>query len=346
MKQILLFAILAFTVNAIAQIPTVKAVGGSGTNINWAEEKKKADAEPGFFYNDCAQGVTAVSASSVLAPQGKKNYDIKNLTDDDPTTAWVEGKTDYGTGEYFEIKSPWVNVIYNGYQSTPETWKNNSRVKKFKVYKNGKPYCFLELTDEMGAQHFELPNAENNDMNVPSVFKFEIMDVYKGAKWQDVAISHIDWVLCCFSQNTGILGQTGALPVQSLNNKQIIYTLDIENAKLNTATVQKITHQTHLRLLKIVTTGKQIEVTPDHPLYIKGYGFISLNKYLQISKQNDFTALVGKTEVLTWNAETNKPEFEIINKIEITDGVFDTYTILKLDKGEVFIANGFVTRLY
>jgi len=135
---IILVSILSlFSSKAISQIPTIKAVGGGGTNVDWLEEKKNTDPEgPGYFYNDCAQGVDPIKASSTLAPQGKNNYSVKNLSDDSPMTAWVEGKSDYGIGEWFEIKAINVNVIYNGYQSSPISWINNSRVKKFKVYKN------------------------------------------------------------------------------------------------------------------------------------------------------------------------------------------------------------------
>ena len=69
-------------------------------------------------------GGIPTKASSTLKGQGSKNYSIKNLIDDNPMTAWVEGVTGYGIGEWFEIKGK-ANIIYNGYQSSPTNWKNN-----------------------------------------------------------------------------------------------------------------------------------------------------------------------------------------------------------------------------
>ncbi len=160
------FILLLFSANAQqdSSLPTVRAIGGEGTNVNWPaikiEEEKDRDG-PGFFYRDCSQGVEVVRASSTLAGQGTKSYGIKNVSDQNPMSAWVEVKSDYGIGESFEVKSPGVNVMYNGYQSSPANWKNNYRVKKFKVYKDNKPVCYLILTDEMGAQRFELPTIKD-----------------------------------------------------------------------------------------------------------------------------------------------------------------------------------------
>ena len=157
---------------SFSQIPTINAVCGEGKNIDWPsikiEEEKDTDG-PGFFYMDCDQGVNPLKASSTLANQGKNNYDIKNINDNNPMTAWVEGKADYGIGEFFEIKAAGINTIYNGYQSSPKSWIENSRVKKFKVYKNNVAICYLELTDEMGRQSFELPGHNNYNIE-----KFDI----------------------------------------------------------------------------------------------------------------------------------------------------------------------------
>lgn len=142
------------------KIPTIRSKGGDGRNVDWVSIKKKFEKEYGsdeenfYFSGDCSQGVKIVSASSTLSSQKSKSYSASNLSDNSPLTAWVEGKSDYGIGEWFKIKSAGVNVIYNGYQSSPANWLKNSRVKKFKVYKNDTPLCFLELTDEMGAQRF------------------------------------------------------------------------------------------------------------------------------------------------------------------------------------------------
>ena len=68
MKLSILLLSLTLSYNAICQLPTIKSWGGSAT-VNWAEEKKEADADssgPGFFYHDCAQGVTVIGASQPI----------------------------------------------------------------------------------------------------------------------------------------------------------------------------------------------------------------------------------------------------------------------------------------
>ena len=59
-----------------AQLPVIYSIGGEGTAIDWAEIKRTDEADedgPGFFYQDCAQGLWSIDASSTLATQGNKN---------------------------------------------------------------------------------------------------------------------------------------------------------------------------------------------------------------------------------------------------------------------------------
>ena len=223
MRNLFLALSILTSLNVFSQnIQTIYARGGDGRNVNWPaikiEEEKDKDG-PGFFYMGCSQGCTPLRASSTLPGQGAKSYSVSHLNDQNPMTAWVEGKSDYGIGEYFEIKAVDLNTIYNGYQSSPTNWLNNSRVKKFKVYKNNQPICYLVLTDEMGNQRFDLPVNKDYDWDHLSTFRFEIMEVYPGNKWPDVAISEMDLALCCFSTNTTIYSMNGQVSYAELGNK-------------------------------------------------------------------------------------------------------------------------------
>jgi hypothetical protein len=329
------------------EIPIITAIGGQGTSVDWETIAKNTDPNgPDFFEGDCKQSITPLRASSTLAAQGKNKYDSKNVADYDPRTAWVEGNSDFGIGEYFEIEAPNINTIYNGYQSSPTAWKNNSRVKRFKVSQDNKPVCLLDLTDEMGAQLFELPRSENEDASKTHTFKFEIVDVYKGLKYSDVAISEIEWVLCCMSANTIIISDTNQNNIATTEKGNIISGIDIHSGAIAQSEVLKIAKQKHLTLLKISSHSKQIEVTINHPLYIKGHGFISIERYMHVKNLANYQNIVNTAEVLTRNAETGKLEYEKINSIEVLHGVFETYSILKLSKGDTYSANGFVTRTY
>ena len=145
----------------------------------------------------CGPGISTVKASSTLPNQGKNNYEAKCAHDFDARTAWVEGKSDNGEGEFLEYKFPLsddlgVNelIIINGYRKTKKAWENNSRVKELKMYLNGKLYAKIELIDTLKIQSVKFPVIMfNKDRD--TILKFEILSVYKGKKYKDTAITEL-----------------------------------------------------------------------------------------------------------------------------------------------------------
>lgn len=149
----------------------------------------------------CAMGWTLTSTSE-LKSNGKINYTAKNMDDGSPHTAWAEGVNGYGIGERIiatmnndtTIKniSCWGMRIANGYQKNTKTWKDNSRIKKLKVWHNSKPVLIINLQDKMGVQ---LARWDENliKLNGGDLLSFEIMEVYKGDKYADTVVS--DFVL-------------------------------------------------------------------------------------------------------------------------------------------------------
>lgn len=333
---------------ADAELPTVVAKGGEGVHIDWLPVKIKEDNEdgPGFFYRDCAQGVDPVAVSSTLPPQGNSQYDIGRINDDDPMTAWVEGSPGDGVGEWFEFKAVGVNSIHNGYQASPQTWKNNARIKTFKVYKDNVPLCYLELTDEMGEQRFELPGVAWGDYDSPYTFRFEIVAVYPGDRWTDAAVSEIDIVGCCLGPDTRIATPSGrTLAVFRIAAGQTRVTVpDIASAGMTDTLVLKTARQIHLSLLKISTPSKQIEVTRNHPLYVKGHGFICMDRLLPALGCENYTDLIGRVELMTFNPDAKTLAYEPLTGIRLIKGEFTTYTLRELEHGTTFVANGFVSR--
>jgi len=126
------------------------------------------------------------SCSSELNPgnpfEGKPGpYGVRNLFDNNPATAWVEGVKGYGSGEYFFLDMgytlPKKLAIRNGYQKSESVFKKNSRVKSAKitpfvafhisgeVTEIGKGYkakqagngSVVALRDAMGIQEVALP---------------------------------------------------------------------------------------------------------------------------------------------------------------------------------------------
>lgn len=141
------------------------------------------------------------SVSSTLKPEGKANYEAKNLFDNLRNTAWVEGAKGQGIGEYIELSVPkksnaeakdeTIIDVFNGYSQNPATYKKNSRVKKFKLYVNGQAIAILDLQDTPNRQTFDIEKLAI-PKNVDLTYKFEILDVYKGDKYEDTAITELN----------------------------------------------------------------------------------------------------------------------------------------------------------
>lgn len=182
---------------AKTDLPIIKASSTSSEKYkDWGSmpaESEDGPTDGWTWWSMMCEGISGqLKASSVLAPQGKKNYDAMNLSDDDPTTAWVEGSADYGVGEFLEysdyiLSGDGTIYILNGYQASKTSWEDNSRVKKLEISYNGKSVCLVELLDQMGVQTFRLPQ----ELTSGGVLRLTIADVYPGLKWKDTAISGV-----------------------------------------------------------------------------------------------------------------------------------------------------------
>ena len=188
-------------------LPVVKAKASGDKYVDWGTKPVESEDGPADTWtmpHMMCQGPPflegQIKASSTLAAQGKNNYSVNNVCDDDPTSAWVEGQPDYGLGEFLELK--WIPMsdgeisILNGYQSSKSVWENNSRVKKMKVSLGGKEVGMIELADVMGVQKFKIPGLvtstkKGHEYNVDGPIRFTIAEVYPGLKYKDTAISGI-----------------------------------------------------------------------------------------------------------------------------------------------------------
>ena len=160
-----------------------------------------------------------VSATSELV-EGKTTYFAKNLNDKDYTTAWVEAANDFGSGEkiHFELnqninKDQWFGIsithlyLLNGFRKTEKTYYENNRIKKLRLWINGKdgeksyditlpdrPY--KAINDYNIAYEADLLNdyidlgRRQAFYNVTS-FDIEILEVYPGTKYNDTCISEV-----------------------------------------------------------------------------------------------------------------------------------------------------------
>ena len=148
------------------------------------------------------------TATSVLASNNVSTYQVESLHDLDLNTAWVEGNRNYGIGHSFSFtlssEEPFnfnnfngLIEVFNGYCKSKSIWKANSRVKRLKMYYEDIPVCIVELADTWQYQSFDIRKFfvghQSSDapfqLSSGSSLKFEIVEVYPGEKYKDVAIS-------------------------------------------------------------------------------------------------------------------------------------------------------------
>lgn len=283
MKYLLATSILLISFTNIKSqglsLPIVYAEGGKGKNVVYKKPtKQELEEMVGFVWGPCSNCIAMndcnIHASSNLPTQGAVNYSAKNLQDDDPTTAWVEGDSEYGIGEYIESKNVKILTYLsfcNGYQKSPKSFIENSRVKSFRVSENGIDRCIIRLKDEMGVQSVstEKLGLKFNSSDKPiKTIRFTIMEVYPGTKFKDVAISELFNGGCCVSGQSKIgltNGQEKEIGDIKINDS--IKLID-RNNNIIYAAATEIGSVMHSDILEIVTEkGRTIGVTAGHLMY-------------------------------------------------------------------------------
>ena len=122
--------------------------------------------------------------------EGKIKYVPENLSDISIGKPWVEACDDSGIGERIYINhSNYIKslIISNGFVSFKvSTYYNNNRVKLLRVYNsaNKNEFFTVELPDS--AVPFEIKLPFNTQ-----IVELEILDVYKGEKYDDTCINFI-----------------------------------------------------------------------------------------------------------------------------------------------------------
>ncbi|MCL2727160.1 MAG: hypothetical protein FWD56_02100 [Bacteroidales bacterium] len=155
----------------------------------------------------CDGGPYRVTASSYLKSQNANiTYFPDNAHDLSFETAWVEGVKGQGIGEYltyyFKPTAPRITdiIIANGYVKSEKAYRDNSRVKRLKLYINDIPVAILNLEDVRQEQIFTFKPIGRRSENIPWseveklpdwTLKFEILEVYPGDRYEDTAISEI-----------------------------------------------------------------------------------------------------------------------------------------------------------
>jgi hypothetical protein len=141
---------------------------------------------------------THKTASSVHKPDNGITYSADNAYDWNLSTAWVPKSQNDGVGEWLEYTYGKFSgqetitslIVFNGYRKSQALWKANARVRDMRVLVNGKPYATVHLQDAYNYQ--TVPLGKIPLQAKKTVLRFEILSVYKGSKYRDVAISELE----------------------------------------------------------------------------------------------------------------------------------------------------------
>jgi hypothetical protein len=305
----------------------------------------------------CGGGPKEVSASSYLKSQGENNYEPKNAHDLNYKNAWVEGADGYGIGEYllytFGGASPRINeiIVVNGYVKSKTAWENNSRVKKLKVYIDDKPYAILNLKDIRGSQSFKVEpigNSDRKDWDVLKTkpdwtLKFEILDIYKGLKYDDVVISEIYFDgldVHCFAKGTRVqLPNNSTKNIEDLKVGDLVAYMDFDTKTIKSAKIEKTEKVIHHGLVTYrFESGLTITATQDHPFKIDNKGWASLKP----DKSKQYKRFESIDKINIGDIFKTASGTEKLVSIDYLKGEQETYTISKLSSGDNFIANGLI----
>ena len=215
-------------------------INQSKTSIkNYYKKIENVEPTEDFYFGiKYTSKLTAYNRTSTLFSSGNINYGIENLEDQDVRTAWIEGENDSGIGSVVKFKnfnksSNLINgiEIINGYAKSYNSFIENNRVSIIKVtvinkfyheeyeviqdfyngkYKTKEEYIFA-LNDTPYIQYLEF----DSPIQATEVI-FEIIEVYKGTKYDDTAISEIH-----FCEN-GIRyqGKTSNIPMHMFKQKK------------------------------------------------------------------------------------------------------------------------------
>jgi len=285
-----------------------------------------------------------ITASSRLASQGANNYNEKNLHDFRANTPWVEGVQGYGIGEWveytFKAQNPRITtiIILNGYNKSESAWKNNSRVKKLKLYIKGKPVAILNLEDTRCTQFFEIDPV--TDANKEWTMRFEIVDVYKGDKWDDTAISEIYFDgldVHCFAAGTKVLlADRTSKNIEDIQEGDRVMSFNFMTNTQEPATVLETAAVNHCNLVTYTfDNGATITATDDHPL-LTTHGWASMNPV----KSANYKGFDGVAQIAVGDKIITESGVLTLQSTSVSHNPQMTYTIVRLSNGDGFYADG------
>lgn len=131
------------------------------------------------------------SASSTLPDEPPYTYGVKNTLDGNPETAWNDGAPGSGAGEKLTykfarpVRLTSIRLI-NGYASNPTLFQQNARLRNVVLVTEAGRFPFT-IGDVFDRQQFDI------DFGRTSSLVIEVVSVYPGTKYEDLALSEIEF---------------------------------------------------------------------------------------------------------------------------------------------------------
>jgi hypothetical protein len=305
----------------------------------------------------CGGGPYAITASSALKPQGRNSYEAAKAHDLSFTGAWVEGVAGNGFGEWLEYRfaagSPRITEIkiYNGYVKNEKAWQENARVRTLKLYVNDKPTALLKLEDSRAEQSFKLPEPWGRSPQQPEmVLRFEIIDVYRGSKHEDTALTEIFFDgldVHCFVKGSLVSMADGSFrPIEQLREGDVVLSYNQSTEETEPAEILGTAMATHCKLLRLnFDNGTSVTTTPDHPFLLshgKWASFDPAKSRMYTGYEGVFRKIEGG-DIFNHIGYPNEHGLVRLVRIEELHAPQPTYTITRLKgQNQSFIVNGLV----
>jgi hypothetical protein len=300
----------------------------------------------------CGGGPYKITSSSFLKDDEKITYLPNNIHDFDLFTAWVPDNTNGSIGKkinfHFKPFAPRVNeiLIWNGYIKNTDLWKSNSRVAKFKMIVNGKPTAILELKDLNNTQSFKINPIQSTDSTKDLILTLEILEVYKGSKYEDVAVSEINFDgldVHCFAAGTQItMADNSTKNIEQIAKDDWVLSFDNTTNKLTKTQVSELIQARHSNLLKLKFFDREIITTDDHPFWTADKNWAAINP-VKSNENYDQSIEVAQLKIGDRIFIPTENKFIDITSIEKIEKVQLTYTI-ELITNDNFIANGLLVK--
>jgi uncharacterized caspase-like protein len=140
-------------------------------------------------------GIRQYCASSVLPARvgdrsGRSNYEVANLFDGNPATAWVKAREQPGNGwiliDFDGDRLIIGIVVANGYQKNDTAFRTNFRIRRLRLLASTGETAIATLADQLGTQRVALDHPIRGEW-----VQIFIDDLFPGMPDADVAISEL-----------------------------------------------------------------------------------------------------------------------------------------------------------